>query len=122
MEAGKERLTRHAIRDATRQEIEQMKQENAELKHLVADLSLEVYRLKKRLFRGWRIATVPAHECCGKSSHPGPGGNPAWAQAAGTGGAGDTQEHLLSMAAGDTGTGPGFPLRRGEKAVEPAHS
>ncbi len=47
MEAGKERLTRDAVRDATRQEIEQIKRENVELKHLVADLSLEVYRLKK---------------------------------------------------------------------------
>ena len=47
MEAGKERLTRDAVRDATRQEIEQIKRENSELKHLVADLSLEVYRLKK---------------------------------------------------------------------------
>ena len=47
MEAGKERLTRDAVRDATRQEIEQVKRENTDLKHLVADLSLEVYRLKK---------------------------------------------------------------------------
>jgi transposase len=47
MEAGKERLTRDTVRDATRQEIEQIKRENAELKHLVADLSLDVYRLKK---------------------------------------------------------------------------
>ena len=47
MEAGKERLTRDAVRDATRQEIEQIKRENVELKHLVADLSLEVYRLKR---------------------------------------------------------------------------
>ena len=47
MEAGKERLTRDAVRDATRQEIEQIKRENTDLKHLVADLSLEVYRLKK---------------------------------------------------------------------------
>ncbi len=47
MEAGKERLTRDAARDATRQEIEQTKRENGDLKHLVADLSLEVYRLKK---------------------------------------------------------------------------
>jgi len=47
MEAGKERLTRDAVRDATRQEIDEIKRENAELKHLVADLSLEVYRLKK---------------------------------------------------------------------------
>ncbi len=47
IEAGKERLTRDAARDATRQEIEKIKRENAELKHLVADLSLEAYRLKK---------------------------------------------------------------------------
>ncbi len=47
MEAGKERLTRDAARDATRQEINELKRENAELKHLVADLSLEAYRLKK---------------------------------------------------------------------------
>jgi transposase len=47
MEAGKERLTRDGARDATRQEIEQIKRENAELKQLVADLSLDVYRLKK---------------------------------------------------------------------------
>jgi len=47
MEAGKERLTRDAARDATRQEIEQIKRESSDLKHLVADLSLEVYRLKK---------------------------------------------------------------------------
>jgi len=47
IEAGKERLTRDAVRDATRQEIDQIKRENAELKHLVADLSLEAYRLKK---------------------------------------------------------------------------
>ena len=47
MEAGKERLTRDAVRDATRQEIEQIKREGTDLKHLVADLSLEVYRLKK---------------------------------------------------------------------------
>ena len=32
MEAGKERLTRDSVRDATRQEIEQLKRENSELK------------------------------------------------------------------------------------------
>jgi transposase len=47
MEAGKERLTRETVRDATRQEIEHLRRENDELKQLVADLSLEVYRLKK---------------------------------------------------------------------------
>ena len=47
MEAGKERLTRDTVRDATRHEIEQIKRENTELKHLVADLSLDVYRLKQ---------------------------------------------------------------------------
>jgi transposase len=47
MEAGKERLTRDTVRDATRQEIEGLQRENGELKQLVAELSLEVYRLKK---------------------------------------------------------------------------
>ena len=47
LEAGKERLTRDTVRDATRQEIDDLKRENSELKHLVADLSLDVYRLKK---------------------------------------------------------------------------
>jgi len=47
MEAGKERLTRDTVRDATRQEIDELKRENTDLKHLVADLSLESYRLKK---------------------------------------------------------------------------
>ena len=47
IEAGKERLTRDTVRDATRQEVHQLKRENVELKQLVADLSLEAYRLKK---------------------------------------------------------------------------
>ena len=47
MEAGKGRLTQDTVRDATRQEIEYLKRENNDLKQLVADLSLEVHRLKK---------------------------------------------------------------------------
>ena len=43
----KERLTRDSVRDATRQEIQAHKRENSELKQLVAELSLEAYRLKK---------------------------------------------------------------------------
>ena len=46
MEAGKERLTRDVVRDATQQEVHQLKRENVELKQLVAELSLEGYRLK----------------------------------------------------------------------------
>jgi len=48
MEAGKERLTRDTVRDATRQEIEHLKRENYDLKQLVAGISLEVHRLKER--------------------------------------------------------------------------
>ncbi len=47
MEAGKERLARGMVRDATQQEVQQLKRENGELKQLVADLSLEAYRLNK---------------------------------------------------------------------------
>ena len=42
MEAGRERLTRDSVRDATRQEVQQLKRENAELKQLVGDLSLSL--------------------------------------------------------------------------------
>ena len=41
MEAGKERLTRDAVRDATQQEVQVLRRENVELKQLVAELSLE---------------------------------------------------------------------------------
>ena len=47
MEAGKQRLSRDATRDATRQEISALKQESEDLKHLVAELSLDLHRLKK---------------------------------------------------------------------------
>ena len=47
MEAGKERLTRETTRDTTRTEIQEMKRENARLKTLVAELSLQVHVLKK---------------------------------------------------------------------------
>ena len=85
MEAGKERLTRDTVRDATLQEIEHLKRENHDLKQLVADLSLEIHRFKKRpsqlsvepqvsrsIYRRWRarvtckesnipLATVPGY-------------------------------------------------------------
>jgi transposase len=47
MEAGKARLARDTIRDATRAEVDNLKRENERLKQLVADLSLQVHILKK---------------------------------------------------------------------------
>jgi transposase len=47
MEAGKERLIRDTTRDTTRTEIQEIKRENARLKTLVAELSLQVHVLKK---------------------------------------------------------------------------
>jgi len=47
MEAGKDRLSRDTVRDATKQEVEQLRRENRELKHLVGDLSLDLQRVKK---------------------------------------------------------------------------
>ena len=47
MEEGKERLSRDTVRDATRQEIVELRRENGELKQLVGELSLQVSRLKK---------------------------------------------------------------------------
>ena len=62
MEAGKERLTRDAVRDATQQEVHQLKRENVELKQLVAELSLEGHRLKKQLYRYSSKTPVPEDE------------------------------------------------------------
>jgi transposase len=47
MEAGKDRLTRDTVRDATKAEVLELKRENARLRQVVAELSLEVHVLKK---------------------------------------------------------------------------
>jgi len=47
MEAGKQRLSPDTIRDATRLGINALKRESADLKHLVAELSLDLHCLKK---------------------------------------------------------------------------
>jgi transposase len=47
MEAGKERLTRDTVRDASRNEVHELKRDNVRLKQLVAELSLQVHVLKK---------------------------------------------------------------------------
>ena len=52
MEAGKERLTRDIVRDATMAEVQELKRENARLKTLVAELSLQVHVLKKTAIPG----------------------------------------------------------------------
>jgi transposase len=47
MEAGKKRLRGDTQREANREEVEQLRQENERLKQLVADLSLANMTLKK---------------------------------------------------------------------------
>ena len=47
MEASKQCLSHDTTHDATRQEITALKQESAELRHVVAELSLDLHRLKK---------------------------------------------------------------------------
>lgn len=47
MEAGKSRLQRDTVRDATMFEVNNLKRENARLKQLVGELSLDMYILKK---------------------------------------------------------------------------
>lgn len=47
LDAGKKRLTGDIKREATSSEVLNLKQENAELKQLVAELSLELRREKK---------------------------------------------------------------------------
>ena len=52
MEASKERLVRDHVRDATRSEVQELKRENARLKQVVAELSLQVHVLKKTAIPG----------------------------------------------------------------------
>jgi transposase len=52
MEAGKERLAREIVRDASRGEVQELKRDNARLKQLVAELSLQVHVLKKTAIPG----------------------------------------------------------------------
>ncbi len=66
MEAGKERLQRDTVRDTTMAEIQGIKRENARLKQLVAELSLQVHVLKKRLYPSWNKGEVYAGECSGE--------------------------------------------------------
>ncbi len=47
MEAGKSRLQRDTVRDATKHEVDNLKRENVRLKQLVGELSLDMYVLKK---------------------------------------------------------------------------
>ena len=47
MEAGKRRLAGDTKREATTNEVHGLKNENMDLKELVAELSLEVRKLKK---------------------------------------------------------------------------
>ena len=47
MEAGKQRLNRDTTRDVTRQEITALNRKSVDLKDLVAEVSLDLHRLKK---------------------------------------------------------------------------
>jgi len=49
LEAGKKRLDGDTAREATSNEVSHLRQENSQLKHLVADLSLKNRILKKSL-------------------------------------------------------------------------
>ena len=50
MEAGKSRLRGESKREATAEEVRQLRQENERLKELVAELSLSNLTLKKSLY------------------------------------------------------------------------
>ena len=96
MEAGKERLTRDTVRDATRQEIEHLKRENYDLKQLVADLSWRSTVSKKRPSRLWTRA--PAHERPGEVERHNPGGTDPMGKTEAPRPTAGAQEHLLPVA------------------------
>ena len=73
MEAGKERLARDTLRDATQQEVHQLKRENVELKQLVAECS---WRGPSQNSPSRCLTTppVPTDERCGEGGGAGQGG------------------------------------------------
>ena len=58
LEAGKSRLSGDIKREATTSEVHQLKNENMDLKQLVAELSLEVRMLKKSLIGTGQITSI----------------------------------------------------------------
>jgi transposase len=52
MEAGKDRLTRDTVRDATKSEVQDIRRENVRLKQLVAELFLQIHVLKETAIPG----------------------------------------------------------------------
>ena len=66
MEAGKSRLAAESVRDATQVEVEGLKQQNEQLKQLVAELSLEVLVLKKRPSPSFAETAVRSDESGGE--------------------------------------------------------
>ena len=75
MEAGRERLTQDSVRDATREEVQQLKRDNGELKQMmVAGLPLEAYRLKKRPYQCPRASAVSGDEWSREGGDAGQGG------------------------------------------------
>jgi transposase len=58
LEAGKSRLSGDIKREATTSEVHQLKNENMDLKQLVAELSLEVRMLKKSLIGTEQITNI----------------------------------------------------------------
>jgi len=97
MEAGKERLTRDTVRDATRQEIEHLKRENHDLKQVVAALSLEVHRFKKTAIPAFNGA-AQAHERPGEIERHNPGGTDPVGKTEAARPTAGAQEHLLPVA------------------------
>ena len=72
MEAGRERLTRESVRDATRHEIQALRRENDELKESWwPTCPLRSTVSKKRPYRCLGTASVPADEGRAEGDHPG---------------------------------------------------
>ena len=123
MEAGKERLTRDTVRNATQQEIEQFKRENGELKQVICrSLAAGTPSQKKRLSRCRTAPSVSEDERWGEGGSPGQGGFIIGPHPSGTEGPGCPKEHLLSMAEATTLSGSGGPARRQHARLEPAQA
>jgi len=99
MEAGKGRMRGDGLREATSDEVKALRQENEQLKQLVADLSVANMLLKKASARTARTSEVRASECGEEAGDDRAGAAFAAAEAGDDRRAGDGAFNVLPLAA-----------------------
>ena len=109
LEAGKRRLLGNTVRQADSTEVTRLRRENGELKHLVADLTLENAQLKKPTTTWTASRTSGEVHALGEAGDHPAGRAVGSACEADAGPAGRRPQHVLRVVQAVSGRGPGRP-------------